>query len=115
MSLPPERLLPPDPVGTIRRCVREGRLLWAWHVTMRLRQRFISRRMIVESVDSYEVIEDYPDDKYLPSYLVLARHEGVCFHALFAVDVKEDNVRIVTAYRPTAELWDDDLKGRRQP
>jgi hypothetical protein len=115
MTTQPERLLPTDPVGMIGRCVREGKLFWTWHVTMRLRERFISRRMIVESVDSYELIESYPDDKYLPSYLILARHEEFVFHALFAVDVKDDNVRIVTAYRPAPDLWGDDLKERGKP
>lgn len=50
--------------------------------------------------DGYEVIEAYPEDKYLPSYLVSAKHEGFAFHALFATDVEGDNVIVVIAYRP---------------
>src|SRR6266571_5041501 len=38
--------------------------------------------------------------KYLPSYLLLARHGEEAFHVLFAVDVEGDNVRVVTSYRP---------------
>jgi hypothetical protein len=33
---------------------------------------------------------------------------------LFATDVEGDNVRVVTAYRPDAAEWNDDLKSRRQ-
>lgn len=104
---------PTDPLVFITRCVREEKIFWTWHVAMRLRERFISRRMIIESVAGYEVIEEYPDDKYLPSYLVYARHGDVAFHALFAVDMEGDNVRVVTAYLPSPELWSEDLKRRK--
>jgi hypothetical protein len=62
---------------------------------------------------SYELVESYPDDKYLPSYLLLARPEGDAIHILFAVDVVGDNVRVVTAYRPSPDEWIDEFKTRR--
>ena len=58
-------------------------------------------------------MEAYPDDKYLPSYLVLGRAGADTLHVLVAVDVEGDNVRVVTAYRPDAGEWLDDLKTRR--
>jgi hypothetical protein len=30
-----------------------------------------------------------------------------------AVDVQADNIRIITAYHPTVENWEDDFKMRR--
>lgn len=81
---------------------------------MRLVGRFIPREAIVAAVATYELVELYPDDKYLPSYLVLARHSGEAFHVLFAVDVQGDNVRVVTAYRPDPAEWQPDLKARRR-
>ena len=42
---------------------------------MRLAGRFISREAVLAAVETYQLVEAYPDDKYLPSYLVLARHE----------------------------------------
>jgi hypothetical protein len=77
------------------------------------RATFFTRDEIFEAVDTYEIIEANPQDKYLPSYLVLARHGGSPFHALFAADVEGDHVRIVTAYRPDPAEWDQDLKTRR--
>ena len=68
-----ERLLPADPVGFIQDCVRRGRLLWTYHVNMRLAGRFIPRESILAAVNIFEFVEAYPDDKYLPSYLVLGR------------------------------------------
>jgi len=80
---------------------------------MRLAGRFIPRETILAAVATYELVESYPDDKYLPSYLVLARDPAEAFHVLFAIDVQGDNVRVVTAYRPDPAEWQPDLKMRR--
>jgi len=61
---------------------------------MRMRGRFISREAIVNSFKNYEIIEEYPDDKYL----VCSHFQEKTFHVLFAVDVENKNVRVVTAY-----------------
>jgi len=66
---PPDRILPDDPVAFIRACVRRRRILWTYHVNLRLKDRFVSRQTLFDAVDSYEIVESYPDDKYLPSYL----------------------------------------------
>ena len=55
-------------------------MLWTYHVYMRLRGRYIRRETVLDAVESYEIIEAYPEDKYLPSYLVLARLAGEVFH-----------------------------------
>jgi hypothetical protein len=59
---------------------------------MRLSGRYISRDEVFEATESYEIIESYPEDKYLPSYLVWARSAQGPFHVLFAADVDGDNV-----------------------
>jgi hypothetical protein len=80
---------------------------------MRLAGRFIVRETILAAVGTYELVEAYPDDKYLPSYLILARHGSEAFHVLFAADVEGDNVRVVTSYHPDPGEWQADLKARR--
>ena len=105
--------MPKEPLKFIKRCVVGGKLLWTYHVNMRMDNRHISRQTIIESVESYEIIEEYPDDKYLPSYLVYALHEKAVVHILFGVDVYNENVRIITAYHPAKEQWNGDLKRRK--
>ena len=51
------------------------------------------------------MIEAYPDDKYLPSYLLLGRRGDA--------SLQGKNVRVVTAYYPSHDEWEDDLKTRR--
>ena len=107
------RKFPDDPLVFITKCVRERRIYWTYHVNMRLVGRHITRKEILEAVDDYELIESYPEDKYLPSYLVLGTFPATGFHVLFAADVEGDNVRIVTAYRPDLNEWECDLRNRR--
>ena len=107
------RAIPEDPLAFVVRCVRARRVYWTYHVNMRLAGRHVSRRDIYDGTDTYELVEAYPDDKYLPSYLVLAGTAGKAFHVLFAADVEDDNVRVVTAYRPDPDHWESDLKTRR--
>lgn len=107
----------PD-LGFIQRCVREGRLLWTYHVNMRLRQRGIARRMVTESTDSYRIVEYYAQSqasRYLPSHLIYAEHNGEAIHVLFAVDAEGDTVRVITVYRPDPSEWEADFLRRKKP
>ena len=109
-----ERRLPSDPVGFIQDCIRRGRVLWTYHVNIRLAGRFISRESILGAVETLELVEAYPDDKFLPSYyLVLGAVGSDAFHVLVAVDVEGDHVCIVTAYHADASEWRDDSRTRR--
>ena len=108
-----ERILPDNPLEFIKNCVKERNIRWTYHVNMRMKDRFISREFIINSADSYEIIEEYPKDKYLPSYLIYSKYENCIFHVLFATDVKSENVRIITAYYPNQDEWKEDFKTRR--
>ena len=108
-----EQVLPDAPLEFIRRCIKQRKIRWTYHVNMRLKGRSISRQGILASVATFEIIEAYPGDKYLLSYLVYAQHRGVVFHVLCATDVPGENIRIVTAYYPNPDEWEVDLKTRR--
>ena len=108
-----ERRLPEDPIRFIQDCFRQGSVYWTYHVNMRISGRFISRDAIFRAADTLEIVEVYPSDKYLPSYLVLGRYGGDTFHLVVAVDVQGGNIRIVSAYRPDAGDWYGDMKTRR--
>ena len=108
-----KKVIPDNPLDFIRSCVKKQKIYWTYHVNIRLKQRYISRNAILNAVDGYEIIEKYPDDKYLPSYLIYAEYEKHIFHILFAVDTQEENIRIITSYYPNPEKWDARLKKRR--
>lgn len=108
-----DRRLPENPLTFIQHCVRQRSIRWTYHVNMRLKGRSISRHTILNAVNSYEIIESYPEDKYLPSYLIHASYENQILHTLFATDTENQNVRIVTAYFPDPDEWEADFKTRR--
>lgn len=69
--------------------------------------------MLVEAVDSLEIIESYPDDKYLPSFLLRGEWGSTVFHVQIATDVEGGNVRVVTIYLPRPDEWDPGFRVRR--
>jgi Domain of unknown function (DUF4258) len=112
--MPPKRVLADDPLELIRKYVKEGKVFWTYHVNMRLKHRFIRREAILESHASYEILEQYQEDKYFPSFLIRSVFRNDVIHIVFAVDQKEDNVRIVTAYLPDPAEWEEDFRTRRR-
>jgi hypothetical protein len=106
---------PTDSLDFIRHCLRTRRVLWTHHVNMRLGQRAITRGMVLQATDSFEIIETYPDVRSLPSCLLLGRAGTDALHVVVALDIEGDTVRILTAYRPDPAQWEDDLKTRRKP
>ena len=109
-----EALIPENPLDFIQQCVSREKIFWTYHVNMRMKGRFIPRQIVLDSVQHYEIKEEYPGDKYLPSYLVFSRYQDKVFHVLFAVDVEEDNVRVVTTYYPNLDEWEEGFKTRRK-
>jgi len=80
---------------------------------MRLEQRSLGSEMLIKGAGSLEIIEAYPDDKYLPSFLLRGELEGRVFHAQIATDVEARNVRVVTMYSPVPEEWDSGFRIRK--
>jgi hypothetical protein len=105
--------LPDAPLAFIKDCLGSGRVHWTYHVTMRLQQRGLTSGMIRNAMATLEILEAYPQDKYLPSYLVRGRSEDCVFHAQIATDVEGENIRIVTMYTPDPNEWDKGLRLRR--
>lgn len=74
--------------------------------------------MVTESVDSYRIVELYPQSqasRYLPSCLVHAEHQGEAIHILFALDREGENARVITVYRPDPAQWEAGFLRRKKP
>ena len=109
-----QRAKSPDvPLAFIQECLSSGRVRWTYHVTMRLQQRGLTAEMLRGAVATLEILERYPEDKYLLSFLVRGESTGLVFHVHIATDVEGDNIRIVTMYAPDPEEWDQELRLRR--
>ena len=75
--------------------------------------RRIALYEIREAIENSEIIEDYPDDKYGPSCLILGyTASGRPLHIQYSYPSRP-LVKIVTLYEPDPELWID-LRVRRR-
>jgi hypothetical protein len=74
----------------------------------------IPAEAIFQTASSFEIIEEYPSDKYLPNYLIRGEYNGFVFHFQAAADVADKNIRIVPPYVPNPDEWDCELRRRIQ-
>ena len=89
----------------IRLQLSTGEFEFSRHALKRAVERNISDSEIAQASDNAELIEDYPDDKYSPSCLILGfTHENRPLHiqVSFADTLM---VRIITLYEPDPEEW----------
>lgn len=93
----------------LKKLCREDAINWTNHVLQRLIQRGIRASDVIEAIITGEVIEEYPDDYPYPSCLVLG---GNKLHVVCGIG--EGKLWIITAYRPTLDKWESDLKTRRR-
>ena len=94
-------------LSEIRRQLADGQLEFSRHAFRRTVERNIREQEIREAGVQAEIIEDYPDDKYGPSGLLLGfTSAGRALH--FQVTFTEsDLTKIVTIYEPDPDGWID--------
>ncbi|MCC3406928.1 MAG: DUF4258 domain-containing protein [Microcoleus sp. PH2017_10_PVI_O_A] len=92
-------------IEEIRQQLQSGELEVSVHALRRMVERNISEIEIRQVGENAIIIEDYPDDKYSPSCLVLGfTTEGKVLHV--QVSRKEsDSLKIITLYEPDANQW----------
>ena len=91
----------------IRRRLSAGQYQFSEHALARVVERNITAEMIQQAGKTAERIEDYPDDKYSPSCLLLGfAPDGTPLHLHVS---RADNpvVKIITLYVPDRRLWID--------
>ena len=77
------------------------------HTELRSDERGISREEIQQAIDSGEVIEDYPNDKYGPSCLILGYTQaGRALHMQCTYPTN-GIVKVITVYDPIPSRWID--------
>lgn len=96
----------------IRARVRAGEYRFTVHALERRIERAIDKTEIEEAILNGEIIEDYPEDKYGPSCLILGfTKEDRPLH----VQCSLEPVWIITCYDPSKKPleWDEYFKERR--
>ena len=91
----------------------QDRVIISLHAQERLRQRGIKARDVRNCIMTGEIIEQYPDDFPFPSCLVYGYDlSNRVIHVV--ISSEGESGRIITAYIPNTEKFQDDLKTRRE-
>ena len=89
----------------IQQQLATGQFEFSYHAFRRAVERNISEQGIREAGVQAEIIEDYPNDKYSPSALLLgftATQRPLHFQISFA---DTELVKIITLYEPNPNEW----------
>lgn len=96
----------------IQQQLQSGRFEFTRHAFKRAIERNISDREICELSSTLEIIEDYPEDKYSPSCLVLGFTVSERALHMQVSRMASDMVKIITLYEPDEAGWIN-LRNRR--
>jgi len=92
---------------------QDDRIKWSQHAMKRLRERHITIDDYIQCIQTGSIIEDYPDDYPIPSCLILGvSASGKALHIVVGCDGKD--IYAITAYWPSPDVWEADLKTRKE-
>ena len=77
-------------------------------------QRGIKRENVKEVITKGEMIESYENDKPFPSALFFKIVNGEPLHVVISFDERQNKVYIITAYKPSIEIFESDYKTRKR-
>jgi len=96
----------------IRQTLANGKFEFSRHAFKRAIERNIGEMEIRQAGQDAQRIEDYPDDKYSPSCLLLGFTQSRRPLHIQASYVESDFLKIITIYEPDPEEWYDFSKRR---
>lgn len=97
----------------IRQQLSQGKFEFSRHAFKRAVERNISDAEIRQAGNEARIIEDYPDDKYAPSCLLLGFTQARRPLHIQASYVDSPMVKIITLYEPDETEWTNNYSVRR--
>ena len=94
-------------LDSLRGLCQSGAIIVSQHCMKRMIERGIGLAEVKQTITCGEIIEDYPEDFPYPSTLIL----GGGLHVVAGAG--DGRLWLITAYRPSLDQWEADLKTRR--
>ena len=99
-------------IEDIRSLCKDDSIKATQHFIDRLLRRGIAYDYVINAITHGEIIEHYPDDYPFPSGLLLGYDTELdLLHVV--VGLSDDAIYLITAYRPSADKWEQDFKTRK--
>jgi len=90
-------------ISLIQDKTRKGQYYWRQHAIERSIERQVAEEEVAEVILNGEIIEEYSEDKYGPSCLILGRtRTGRPIHVQCSLP---PSVWIITLYEPNPDEW----------
>jgi len=89
-------------------------LVFSDHAISQMFKRSISVDGIITIIENGEIINQYPNDKPYPSFLILGFVKGRAIHVVLGKNISENTCIVITAYEPTLDIWESDFKSKRR-
>ena len=100
-------------IEEIRTKIQNERFEMSVHALTRSTQRHILLAELIEAVVSGEIIEDYVNDHYGPSCLILGYTQNKRPLPIQCSYPSRPVLKIITVYEPTFDKWETNLKTRK--
>lgn len=92
-------------LSSVRYQLCQGEFEFSRHAFKRAIERNISDQEIIQAAEELQVVEEYPEDKYAPSCLLLGFTKSSRPLHIQVSFVDSEFVRIITLYEPQEEEW----------
>jgi hypothetical protein len=89
----------------IQQQLKAGKFEFTHHAFKRAIERNISEQEIREVSENIEIIEDYPDDKYSPSSLLLGFTQSERVLHIQVSRMGSNILKVITLYEPDETEW----------
>ena len=97
---------------TVQSLCRSDSVQWSVHALKRMRERKIKSYEVLNCIYNGEIIEEYPNDRPLPSCLIYGVVNTRNLHTVLSSD--RITVYIITAYEPDLTEWESNFKTRKE-
>ncbi len=104
-----------DLIDQIHQKIANGQFEFSEHATNQAIRRYLPLSEVREALLSGRVIEDYPDDKYGPSCLILGHTLTRRSLHIQCSYPSRSLVKIITVYQPDPHRWNADFTQRASP
>ena len=94
-------------IEDVRLCCNDDTIILTEHLLTRMRQRHIRLEDIKRAITEGEIIEQYPSDYPFPSCLINSDNIHI------VCSVNDRVLYIITAYRPSHDIWEIDGSKRK--
>ncbi len=97
----------------LRKLCKERQIVFSLHGLKRIHERGIMREDVISAILNGEIIEQYPADYPYPSCLILGSSDkNEKLHIVCGCN--GETVKIITAYYPSSDHFEDDARTRRR-